>query len=476
MTDKLLLPHLRPLPMLGPHRLKTGRNLRDYRLTNVQLRLGTPPATNYQHSSFKVAIWSSTTESKVNAKLHDLTTPSSFSAGLVSFTATNVILARDTTYFVVVQDDNETDSPTIARTQATAEDSGGFANWSIGNFRHRTPRSLPDWNNAPLSGLIIRLTVNGTPITVPDAPQNLAAKAGDTQATLTWAAPESDGGASISRYEYRHAMGSIVPDSTTWTPVPDGSDAGSSTADETTVTVENLTNGTHYAFEVRAVNSVGGGTEAGPVTARPVRMAHDELHSTSMTVKTATRSALIVGYDSANTRYPGSSMTDNTFTVDSTNYTIPEIHRTAGYAYVYLSPLPSTGVVANWAIEIEGYSFNFGGGTRQSADGRFEINTAAPGQGHNIAFLNEFADNATLTVRIVDTATIISVPDAPEHLTGEVGNAQVTLRWAAPTSDGGGAIRKYEYRYSTGSTVSESAIWTDVPRRQRRRRQHRRRE
>ena len=36
----------------------TGQNRDGYRLTNVQLRLGTPPATNYQHSNFKVAIWS----------------------------------------------------------------------------------------------------------------------------------------------------------------------------------------------------------------------------------------------------------------------------------------------------------------------------------------------------------------------------------------------------------------------------------
>ena len=40
--------------------------------------------------------------------------------------------------------------------------------------------------------------------------------------------------------------------------------------------------------------------------------AQTEFHSTWMTVKTATRSTNIFGYDSLNTRYPGSSMADNT--------------------------------------------------------------------------------------------------------------------------------------------------------------------
>ena len=310
--------------------------------------------------------------------------------------------------------------------------------------------------------LTVRIVDTATIISVPDAPEHLTGEVGNAQVTLRWAAPTSDGGGAIRKYEYRYSTGSTVSESAIWTDVPDGSDAGGSTADESSVTVPNLTNGTLYAFEVRAVNSVGGGLKAGPVTARPTLTAQDDLHSTSMTVKAATRSAQIVGYDSANTRYPGSSMTDNTFTVDGTNYTIPEIHRTAGYAYVYLSPLPSTSVVANWRIDLGSYSFNFGEGTRQSADGRFEINTAAPGQGHNIAFLNYFSDNAALTVRIVDT-TPATVPDAPQNLAAKAGDTRATLTWAAPESDGGASITGYEYRHATGSAVPDSTTWTPVP-------------
>ena len=107
------------------------------------------------------------------------------------------------------------------------------------------------------------------PLTVPGAPRNLEATAGEMRVTLTWTAPASDGGAAITEYEYRHAAASAVPDGMAWTDVPDGSDAGGSTADETGATISGLTNGTQYAFEVRAVNNVGGGAKAGPVTATP---------------------------------------------------------------------------------------------------------------------------------------------------------------------------------------------------------------
>ncbi len=115
--------------------------------------------------------------------------------------------------------------------------------------------------------------------TVPGAPENLAATAGDTEVTLAWAAPASDGGGAITKYRYRYSAGSTVSASATWADVPDGSDTGSSTADETGVTVSGLNNGTQYAFEVLAVNSAGEGAKAGPVTATPADMTPPSLVS-----------------------------------------------------------------------------------------------------------------------------------------------------------------------------------------------------
>ena len=115
------------------------------------------------------------------------------------------------------------------------------------------------------AGVSAPLVVTVAPA-VPEAPQSLAASAGNAQVVLSWSAPSGDGGAAITKYQYRSAQGASVDASVNWNDIPDSADTGSSAADETTVTVSSLTNGTAYAFEVRAVNSAGNGTAASSTT------------------------------------------------------------------------------------------------------------------------------------------------------------------------------------------------------------------
>lgn len=75
----------------------------------------------------------------------------------------------------------------------------------------------------------------------PDAPGAPSAVAGDGQATVTWTAPENDGGAAITGY--------------TVTAYP-GGNICTTTAD-LSCTVTGLTNGTAYTFTVTATNSAG---------------------------------------------------------------------------------------------------------------------------------------------------------------------------------------------------------------------------
>ena len=92
---------------------------------------------------------------------------------------------------------------------------------------------------------------------VPSAPQNFAATPGDGQVTLSWEAPADSGSSAIAGYEYRHAEGATVPESTAWT----------SAGTALTATVGSLTNGTAYAFEVRAVSDAGEGDPAAATAA-----------------------------------------------------------------------------------------------------------------------------------------------------------------------------------------------------------------
>ena len=90
--------------------------------------------------------------------------------------------------------------------------------------------------------------------TVPSAPRNLLAEGGDGQVKLTWEAPENDGGSEIRDYEYR------IDGKGRWISI------GST---DTTHTVTGLTNGTTYAFEVRAVNRIGRGRASNRAEATP---------------------------------------------------------------------------------------------------------------------------------------------------------------------------------------------------------------
>lgn len=83
--------------------------------------------------------------------------------------------------------------------------------------------------------------------TVPDAPRNLQAVAGDGEVTLSWHAPRRDGGAAITDYEVQ------IDGEGEWISI--GSTKG-------THTITGLTNGTVYVFRLRAVNRIG----AGPIS------------------------------------------------------------------------------------------------------------------------------------------------------------------------------------------------------------------
>ena len=95
----------------------------------------------------------------------------------------------------------------------------------------------------------------GAPRTsAPGPPRSLAAVGGNGEVVLTWDAPASDGGSTITDYEYR------IDRRNPWTSI------GSTL---TTHTLTGLVNGTAYVFEVRAVNAAGQSFASSRVEATP---------------------------------------------------------------------------------------------------------------------------------------------------------------------------------------------------------------
>jgi fibronectin type 3 domain-containing protein len=102
--------------------------------------------------------------------------------------------------------------------------------------------------------------VTAVPSTVPDAPTGLAAMPGDEQATLTWTAPASMGGAAIDGYVVERLVDGE------WVAVD-------VTVDGTTAVVRGLENGVVATFRVAAVNSAGTGARSATAEVAPFTIA-----------------------------------------------------------------------------------------------------------------------------------------------------------------------------------------------------------
>ncbi len=84
--------------------------------------------------------------------------------------------------------------------------------------------------------------VSAKPVSVPAAPTNVTAAAGDGQATITFQAPSDNGGSVITSYEVIASPGNSIK-----------------TGTASPITFTGLSNGTVYTFTVKAINEAGAG-------------------------------------------------------------------------------------------------------------------------------------------------------------------------------------------------------------------------
>ncbi len=138
---------------------------------------------------------------------------------------------------------NDTDTSTTIGATITGLDNGTRYDVQV---RATNSAGDSDWSDA----------TRATPAAVPAQPTGFAATPGDTQVALAWTDPSDS---SITGWEVRYKV-KTAADYGIWTEILN------SQADTTSHTVPNLTNGTEYTFQVRAVNLIGDGTPSDEVS------------------------------------------------------------------------------------------------------------------------------------------------------------------------------------------------------------------
>jgi titin len=252
--------------------------------------------------------------------------------------------------------------------------------------------------------------VSVTPRTVAGAPTSLVATPGIQQASIAFTAPESDGGATITNYQYSTDNG------TTW--------KAFSPADATTpvvITIRSdtastaLANGTTYQVKLRAVNAAGSGTASSAVSVTPRRVSGEP---TSLVATSGNAQASIAF--TAPVFNGGATITNYEYSTDN------------GTTWKALSPADATTpVVITTRSDAASALVN---GTTYQVKLR-TVNAAGSG-----------------TASSAVSVTPRTVAGEPTSLVATPGSAQASIAFTAPESNGGATITNYQYSTDNGTT------------------------
>src|SRR3989440_149570 len=236
------------------------------------------------------------------------------------------------------------------------------------------------------------------PPTPPSAPTNLVATVGNAQVTLTWQAPASNGGSPITNYRiYRATTSGGETLKATIGNLLSYSDAG-------------VTNGVTYYYQVRAVNAAGEGPRSNEASATPTAPATPP--GAPQGLGATAGDATVTLTWSAPSSNGGSPIT-NYKIYRGTSSNGETLKATIGNVLTYTDTTVTNGVTYYYQVSA--------------------VNAAGEGPRSNEASATPSAPPPPPTP-----------PSAPTNLAATAGNAQVTLTWQTPASNGGSPITNYK--------------------------------
>lgn len=233
-----------------------------------------------------------------------------------------------------------------------------------------------------------------TPSTVPGAPLISTATKGNAQASVTFAAPASNGGSSITGYTVTSNPGNITA-------------SGISSP----IVVTGLTNGTAYTFTVVATNINGNSVPSAA--------------SNSVTPSTVPGAPLI------GTATKGNAQATVTFTAPANN---------GGSA------------ITGYTV-----TSNPGNITRSGATSPITVTGLTNGTAYTFTVVATNANGNSTASAASNSVTPSTVPGAPTIGTATEGNAQATITFTAPANNGGSAITEYTVTSTPGNFTATGA-------------------
>jgi hypothetical protein len=193
----------------------------------------------------------------------------------------------------------------------TYPNTGFFLKATETNSTYLAFHSMESLTAAKRPKLVINYTTGPTS---PSAPQNLVSQSGDSTVTLSWSAPSSDGGSTITGYKIYRGIAS-------------GSTTYLATTANLTYTDSTVTNNTAYYYQLSANNSIGESPKSNEIVALPsvTSIQGTISNSSSVPIQGATVAA---GSSSATTDANGFYV----LAVPSGTYTITVTASKQGYA------------------------------------------------------------------------------------------------------------------------------------------------